>query len=228
MKMPKLLLLGALLAAGTASAQEPSALSCNDFRPTPEAIERYPNLVGACEAIVERDGELFGLFRAVVRRSGPSRVTLHLPATGNTFSVRTVGAGNVIGDLGRKVRPSDLNRGDEIRIYLPVAQFAEPDIQEVAFVTEEDVIVQVEVEREPMLPTTASPWPAVALGGLLLIGTGYLLRRRRIRIDASLAVLLGLGLMVSAPSAKADGHTETIDSPQINQYHDFPSAAVSR
>ena len=64
-----------------------SALTCDDFRPTPEALERYPNLVGACEAIVERDGELYGLFRVVVRRVRGNNVTLHLPATGKTFTV---------------------------------------------------------------------------------------------------------------------------------------------
>ena len=57
MRIKYLLLLG-LLAAGNASAQEMTALSCNDFRPTNEAIERFPDLVGACEGIVERDGEL--------------------------------------------------------------------------------------------------------------------------------------------------------------------------
>ena len=47
-----LLILGALLTTATVAAQEPTALSCSDFRPTDEAIERYPNLVGACESIV--------------------------------------------------------------------------------------------------------------------------------------------------------------------------------
>ena len=76
-----MLILGALLTTVTATAQEPTALSCSDFRPTAEAIERFPNLVGACEAIVERDGELFGLFRADVRRvRGPMPRTEFLPA----------------------------------------------------------------------------------------------------------------------------------------------------
>ena len=213
MRTPKLLLLlGALFATGAASAQEATALSCNDFRPTPEAIERFPNLIGACEAIVERDGELFGLFRAVVRRNNSSVLTVHLPATGNTFRVRHSGAPNIFSE-GRRIDTRLLNRGEEIRLYLSVNEFSKPDIQEVAFVTEEDVLIEVEVETAPALPTTASPWPAIAFGGLLLLGTGYVLRRRRVRIDATLAVLLAFGFLVSAPSAKADSHTETVQIP---------------
>ena len=213
MRTPKLLLImGALLAAATASAQEPTALSCNDFRPTEEAMERFPNLAGACEAIVERDGELFGMFRGVIRRIRGNMLTIHLPATGKTFTVRPDPSTRVIVD-GRKVRPTNLATGSEFRIYLSVAEFAKPDIQEVAFVTEEDVLVQVAVAAEPMLPSTASPWPAVLLGGLLLIGTGYMLRRRRVHIDAPLAIVLAVGLMAGSAPAKADNHAETIEIP---------------
>ena len=213
MRTPKLaLLLGALLATGAASAQEPTALSCSDFRPTEEALERFPNLIGACEGIVERDGELFGLFRGVVRSVRGTQMTIYLPATDKEIRMRPDSSTRVyVG--GRKERPTNLEVGSEFRIYLSVDEFAKPDIEEVAFVTEEDVIVTVAVAAGPELPTTASPWPAVAFGGLLLLGTGYLLRRRRARIDASLAVLLALGLMVSAPSAKADGHEKTIEIP---------------
>ena len=212
MRTPKLLLIfAALLVSVSVNAQE-TALSCSDFRPTDEALERFPNLIGACEGVVERDGELYGKFRALVQTVRGTSIRLHIPATNNRFTVRSnqsmfVEAG------GQRVRTSSLTAGQEIRIYLPLSEFATPDIQEVAFVTEENVIVAVEVERAPMLPTTASPWPAIAFGGLLLLGTGYLLRRRRVRIDASLALLLVLGLMVSAPPAKADSHTETIQIP---------------
>jgi LPXTG-motif cell wall-anchored protein len=211
-KLKLALLLGALLATGAASAQEPTALSCSDFRPTEEALERFPNLIGACEGIVERDGELFGLFRGEVRRVRGSQMTVYLPSTDKTFTIRPDASTRVIVD-GRKVRPTDLATGSEFRIYLSVNEFAKPDIEEVAFVTEEDVLIQVAVASAPVLPTTASSWPAVALGGLLLLGSGYLLRRRRVRIDASLAVLLSIALIASAPSAKADDHEKTIDIP---------------
>lgn len=213
MRTLKLFLIGVtLLTAATASAQEVSALSCSDFRPTPEAIERYPNLVGACEAIVERDGELFALFRIEVRRVAGSRLRLHLPATGKTFNVRPDATQRVIVN-GRKVRPRELGAGDEVQIYLSVSEFAKPDIDTVAFVTEEDFIVTVPIEEVDELPTTASPWPTFALAGLLLLGSGYLLRRRRLHGATPLVLLMGTALMMGAPAADADSHGKTAQAP---------------
>ena len=47
-----LLALATLFTCMTLSAQEMTALSCADFRPTPEALERFSNLAGACEGVV--------------------------------------------------------------------------------------------------------------------------------------------------------------------------------
>ena len=57
--------------------------------------------------------------------------------------------------------------------------FSEPDIDEIAFVTEENLLVEHRVETVTGLPSTASPWPAIALIGLLLLGAGAALRRIR-------------------------------------------------
>jgi hypothetical protein len=207
-----LLILGTLLMTATASAQEVSALTCADFRPTPEALERYPNLAGACEAIIERDGELYGLFRAVVRRVRGNNVTMHLPATDKTFTVRPDAAHRVVAD-GQPIRARNLSRGQEIRIYLAVSEFAKPDVEEVAFTTEEDFIIEVEIEEVAALPTTASIWPTVAFAGLFLLGAGYLLRRRRLHAEVPLALILGASLLVAAPPADADSHTKTVQVP---------------
>ncbi len=214
MRMPKLfLILAALLFTAAAGAQQESALSCKDFRPTPEALERFPNLAGACEAIVERDGELFGLFRADVRRVRGNNVTLHLPATGKTFTVRPDAALRVDSG-GQMTRVRNLSRGQEIRVYLAVSEFAKPDIDEIAMVSETNLLVEVEIEEEvPALPTTASPWPALGLAGLLLLGTGYFARRWRLRANVSVAVLLAAVLMTGAPVAKADQHKRTVQIP---------------
>ena len=203
MKTLRLLILVALFVGANASAQEMTALSCNDFRPTDEAIERFPDLLGACEGIVERDGELYAKFRAVVRRVWGNNVTLYLPATKKTFTAKPDSSHRVLIE-GRKTRVRDLQRGQEIRIYLAVNEFSKPDIQEVAFVTEEDVVVEVTIEEVEALPTTASPWPMVAAGGLLLFGVGYLMRRRRLSAAAPLMVLASLGLLAGAPPANAE------------------------
>lgn len=156
-----------------------SALTCDDFVPTEAALERFPDLVDACQGVVERDGELYAEFAAVVRRATNSgRTTLYLPATDRTFTVQPrddvrVRVGN------RRLRPRDLQRGDEIGIYLSLAEFARPNVEEIAMLSEADVVVVHEVEATPALPTTASQLPATALIGLLMLAAGLVLRRVR-------------------------------------------------
>lgn len=129
-----------------ATGQEMTQLSCRDFIPTQEARERFPNLAGACEGVVERDGELYGLFRAEVRRVRGNNITLHLPATGRTFTVRPDPATRIrIGN--RNVRPRDLTPSQEIRIYLSASEFSTPDVQEIAFVTESEFMIDVPVDE---------------------------------------------------------------------------------
>jgi hypothetical protein len=139
------ILVTAFLSAN-ASGQEMTQLSCKDFIPTQEARERFPDLAGACEGVVERDGELFGLFRAEVRRVRGNNITLHLPATDHTFTVRPDPATRVMVD-GRKVRPRDLATRQEIRIYLSASEFAKPDVEEIAFVTESEFLLDVPVDE---------------------------------------------------------------------------------
>lgn len=139
------LILATALLSLNAGGQEMTQLSCKDFIPTQEARERFPDLAGACEGVVVRDGELYGLFRAEVRRVRGNNVTLHLPATGHTFTVRPDPATRIkAGD--KKVRPRDLVPTQEIRIYLSASEFSKPDVQEIAFVTESDFLVDVPVD----------------------------------------------------------------------------------
>ena len=128
---------------------------------------------------MERNGELYGKFRAVVRRASSRSVTMYLPATDHTFTIKPdSGARVLIGNS--KVRARDLQRGQEIRIYLSTSTFATPDIQEVALVTESEVMIPHEAVTTAALPTTASQLPNIALASLALLFLGGLLRRRRI------------------------------------------------
>jgi len=172
------LCLVSLLAAAAWSAESiPTALSCKDFRPTEEAIARFPDLAGACESVVERDGQLYGKFRAVVRASSSRRVTLYLPATDHTFSVEPQPDARVLIG-GRKVRPRDLQRGDEISIYLAAQAFSTPDLEEVTLVTDSELMLEHPVSAATTLPTTASALPPIGLASLLLLSAGFLLRRQ--------------------------------------------------
>jgi hypothetical protein len=139
------LMLVAAFLSKSAIGQEMTQLSCKDFIPTQEARERFPDLAGACEGVVERDGELYGLFRAEVRRVRGNNITLHLPATDHTFTVRPDPATWIkTGD--KKVRPRDLVPTQHVRIYLSASEFSKPDVQEIAFITESDFMVDVPVD----------------------------------------------------------------------------------
>ena len=147
MKTPfSVAILAAAFLSANASGQEMTQLSCKDFIPTQEARERFPDLAGACQGVVERDGELYGLFRAEVRRVRGNNITLHLPATDHTFTVRPDPATWVMaGD--KKVRSRDLMPTQEIRIYLSASEFSKPDVEEIAFITESDFLVDVPIDE---------------------------------------------------------------------------------
>jgi hypothetical protein len=172
--------LATFAAAAWSEDSTPTALSCVDFRPTEEALARFPNLIGACEAVVERDGQLYGKFRAVVRRASGRSVTLYLPATDHTFTVEPQPDARVL--IGnRKVRPRDLQRGDEISINLAAQAFSTPDIDEVTLVTEAELMVEHPAAPAAALPATASPLPLALLASLALLGLGSGLRLRQRR-----------------------------------------------
>ncbi len=184
MKMLKLLMATlAFVSLGAQGAASDTDITCDDLRarlePTPEALQRFSDLQGACEGVVERNGALFVKISAVVRRTGNRTTTLYLPATDHTFDVSPKRNARVlVGD--RKVRPRDLQRGQSISIYISVDEFSQPIIDEIAMATPDDDIDSYPMEAATALPTTASPWPAVALFGLLLLGAGYVMRRVRV------------------------------------------------
>ena len=147
MKTPfSVAILAAAFLSANASGQEMTQLSCKDFIPTQEARERFPDLAGACQGVVERDGELYGLFRAEVRRVRGNNITLHLPATDHTFTVRPDPATRVMVD-GKKVRARDLMPTQDIRVYLSASEFAKPDVEEIAFITESDFLLDVPIDE---------------------------------------------------------------------------------
>ena len=138
--------LAAALLSLNANGQEMTQLSCKDFLPTEEARQRFPDLAGACEGIVERDGELYGLFRANIRSIRGSYIKLQLPATDHIFTVRPDPSARVLVN-GEKVHPRNLAPKQEVRIYLSASEFAKPDVEEVAFVTESDFLIDVPVDE---------------------------------------------------------------------------------
>ena len=162
MKLIRTLVVACAFSAVSAYAVDPvkSETTCAEvgekYAVTAEAKERFADLMGTCEGIYEINGAMYARTQAIVRRVMGRTVRLYLPATDHTFDVTSQSDGRVwIG--ARKVRPRDLNRGDEIGIYLALDKFTEERVTEIALVTEDssaDEVVTVEVVEVAALPTT--------------------------------------------------------------------------
>ncbi len=134
-------------------------MSCEDvttqlnLEATGEAKARFADLSGSCMGVIERDGELYMHTKMVIRRVRGNNITIYLPATDRTFTVRPDPASRVV-IAGRKIRPRDLSRGQELNFYVSVDEFTQPVIDEVAFETETDELVVSAAAIAAALPTT--------------------------------------------------------------------------
>jgi hypothetical protein len=166
MKLIKTLIVACAFGAVSAyAAVDPvkSDVTCADigekYALTAEAKERFADLVGTCEGIYVINGKDYARASAIVRQVRGSKVRLYLPATDHTFQV-TAGPDGRVWIGNRKVSPRDLQRGDEIGIYLSVDKFTEEKVTEIVMVTDdaaeaEVVTVEVvEIEEVAALPTT--------------------------------------------------------------------------
>ena len=117
----------------------------------------------------------------MIRRASRGTVTLYLPATDRTFDATPDPSGRVwVGN--RKMRVRDMNRGDEIGIYISIDKFFQDSVDEVAFAVPDDSAEShaiVPLAPAASLPTTASVLPALGLGSGLLLAAGLFMRRFR-------------------------------------------------
>ena len=162
MKLIKTIVVACAFSAVSAYAVDPvlSDITCAElgdkYEATAAAKERFADLAGSCEGVYEIDGHLYVRSQAIVRRVSGNRVRLYLPVTDHTFEV-TAGSDGRVWVGNRKIRPRDLNRRDEIGIYLSVDKFAEEKVDEIALVTADEVeaeVIVVPIEPVAALPTT--------------------------------------------------------------------------
>ena len=178
------------MAAYGAQEITPTDVTCeslkDQYRLTAEGRERLADLIGSCESVVEIDGAQYVTTKAVVRSAGSRTVRLYLPATDRTFEV-TPNPDIRVNIDGRKVRPRDLERGQEITIHVAVDKVAERiPLDTIAIATEsatesagEPTVAHLGVTEIAALPSTASTVPVIALAGLSLLGLAGVLRRLR-------------------------------------------------
>ena len=183
------LLLGFSVSGQLYAQQQESTVPCSDLRFTSAVTDVLPNASDACLGVVEKDGRLFAEFKAEVVRNRAGTLRARLRRADGSWT----GAYDFTPDMsrrinvgGRSVQIRDLQRGQQLNVFLP------PDRFEIAVADDDDVttvpatIVLLMVRRAPtevaMLPSTAGPVPMFGLLGavFVLLGSGLALLRRRI------------------------------------------------
>lgn len=172
------------LSAGSLMAQDKAvsdSVTCADLNWSAEVLALNPDIAAMCQAVYEKDGNLYAKASIEVVRVRGNRMTfrpIHTDGTlGDSRSVQLDSAWRAeIG--GRSYRASDLMRGQQLNVYLPEDRFALA-ISDSDGPDEADMVV---IEEEVVeMPTTASPLFLVgAVGGALLALGGMLsgIRRR--------------------------------------------------
>ena len=178
------------LSAGQLMAQNEStadmvkqAPTCADLNWSAEVLAANPDVGMTCQAVYEKDGQLFAKASIEVVRVRGNRMTfrtLHTDGTkGDSRSVTLDPSWRAeIG--GRSYRASDLMRGQQLNVYLPEDRFALA-VEDADGPDEAEIVV---IEEEVVeMPTTASPLFLIGLAGGAFLALGGLLGGLRRRIS---------------------------------------------
>ena len=167
--------------------------TCSDVTFTPEAYEAYEFIDQACLAIVERSEGIFAKLTArVVAQTSSGTHYRFRHADGELGPNQKVSLNSefLAGDEGQTVNMADVAVRTNVNVYVPMAYWTLPVVEEMAEVQEmvEEAppppppppAPEPEPEPEPeMLPTTASNLPWLALFGALFLVLGGALRFSR-------------------------------------------------
>lgn len=152
-----------------------NAPSCADLNWSAEALGANPDIGKSCQAVYEKNGELYAKASIEVVRVRGNRMTfrpLHTDGTkGDTRSIQLDNSWRAeIG--GRTYRASDLMRGQQLNVYIPEDRFAlavadadGPDASDVVVI--EDEVVEMPTTASPLFMFGIAGGAFLALGGLL-------------------------------------------------------------
>lgn len=171
----------ALSVSGQAAAQAPT---CDDIEWASSVTAEYPDIEETCYGVYEKDGKLYAQARVEVQRVRGNRITfrpLHTDGSkGDSHSI-TVPSSWRANIAGRNYRASQLERGQELNVYLPGDRWALAVQDEEPAADEEIEVIEIVEVEEVEMPTTASPLFLFGLGGGALLSLGGLLTALRRR-----------------------------------------------
>ena len=154
-----------------------STVTCDDLNWSAEVLAMNPDIAAMCQSVYEKDGKLFAKTSVEVVRVRGNTMTfrpLHLDGTkGDSRSV-TLDPSWRAQIAGREYRASDLQRGQNLNVYLPEDRFA--------LAIEEPTEFMV-IEEATAMPTTASPLFLVGMAGGAFLALGGLLSGIRRRLS---------------------------------------------
>jgi hypothetical protein len=176
--------LPSLLLGATASAQ--TDLTCADIQFSAEVTSRYPDAPKACVDVVEVDGERYAKMNVELVRTRANNATFRFVHPDGTYGPthRAELDPDWRAEInGRTYRISQLQRGQELSIYLPSDRW-EADVRttmEVFVVYRRYALYVDDDTAMASLPSTASPLMTIgAMGGAFLL-TAFFMRVRRRR-----------------------------------------------
>lgn len=183
MSLRKLAVVGCALATFSMGQQAlaQDELACGDIEWSAMVTDQYPSIADACDAVVEKNGSLYARIQVELQRVRGRTLTfkiLNNDGTSGGSYTQQVGMSWRAKIGGNSYRPSELNRGQELNVYMPHDRWVvihEDD-------DGPDDADAMELVAAPQLPATASPLPLIGLmGGLLLaLGSGLGAIRRRL------------------------------------------------
>ncbi|MEJ2604384.1 MAG: hypothetical protein P8172_14045 [Gammaproteobacteria bacterium] len=194
--MKAILMSGVLMVGAFSFSPAQAQMTCDDLNFSAPMTQRFPDPNAACFEVISRDGRPYAQFKAIIERVRGNTVyaKFRLRDGGRTDTYRfDMPADARVNIGGRTYRYRDLNRGQEVNVYLPEGDWEVhiPETATFSTAAPTEVIVIRPVYEEPpaarsssMLPSTASPLPLIGMLGGLFTGLGMVLFGIRRRIDS--------------------------------------------
>lgn len=189
MRIRKTVWLGYLFACGVSVASAQTEVdrsfttvskTCDGIRWSDRALQTYPTIGSACQAVEERNGKTFVKFEGTVRRNVDrgKELVVNFKDGGNVTLSPPADTSLYID--GRPTPVAQLRTGDELTFYIAedrlAAQFPETEAVTTRYTivpiaqAEQEVADEEKSERMASLPATAGWLPLLGLAGWVTLG----------------------------------------------------------